>query len=92
MFDRKTVTYNEHGDPAVELFEHEEREYSLDEEGRIADSPTRENVSRSEARFRYDYDPQGNWVSKAVEGRPWRKPSREVCGSKGQRAKNHGTW
>jgi YD repeat-containing protein len=27
------------------------------------------NVSRSEARFRYDYDGQGNCVSKTVEGR-----------------------
>ncbi len=43
---------------------------TIDEEGRIADSPTRANVSRSEARFRYDYDSQGNWVSKTVEGRP----------------------
>jgi YD repeat-containing protein len=69
-FDRKTVTYNEHGDPLVEVHEHEERDYAIDEEGRIADSPTQANVSRSEARFRYDYDAQGNWVSKTVEGRP----------------------
>ena len=69
-FDRKTVTYNEHGDPLVEVDEHEERDYAIDEEGRIADSPTRANARRSEARFRYDYDPQGNWVSKTVEGRP----------------------
>src|SRR5580658_9236545 len=68
--DRKTVTYNEHGDPLVEVFEHELREYGMDEAGRISDSPTRTNVSRSESRFRYDYDSQGNWVSKTVEGRP----------------------
>jgi YD repeat-containing protein len=69
-FDRKTVTYNKHGDPIVEVYEHEERDCAIDEEGRITGSPTRENVSRSEARFRYDYDSQGNWVSKTVEGRP----------------------
>jgi YD repeat-containing protein len=68
--DRKTVTYNEHGDPLVQVFEHEEREYGMDEEGRIADSPTRTNVSRSETRLRYDYDGHGNWISKTVEGRP----------------------
>jgi hypothetical protein len=68
--DRKTIAYNEHRDPLVEVNEHEEREYAIDEEGRIADSPTRANVIRSEARFRYEYDSQGNWVSKAVEGRP----------------------
>ena len=69
-FDRKTVTYNQHGDPLVEVSEHEGRGYAIDEEGRIADSPARAEGSRSEARFRYDYDSQGNWVSKAVEGRP----------------------
>lgn len=68
-FDRKTVTFNEHGDPLVEVHEHEEREFGIDEEGRIADTPSRENVSRSEARFRYEYDSQGNWLSKTVESR-----------------------
>jgi len=68
-FDRKTVTYNEHRDPPVEVNHHEEREYAIDEERRIADSPTRVNLSRSEARFRYDHDSRGNWVSKTVAGR-----------------------
>lgn len=67
--DRKTVTYNEHGDPLEELHESEEREYGIDEEGRIVDNPSQAHASRSEARFRYEYDPQGNWVSKTVEGR-----------------------
>ena len=57
-FDRKTVSYNEYGDPLVEVCEHEEREYTIDEEGRMSDKPTQANVSRSEARFRYDYDSQ----------------------------------
>jgi hypothetical protein len=69
-FDKKTITYNEFGDPLVEVYEHEERDYAIDEEGRIADSPTRENLSRSETRFRYNYDSQRNWVSKTVETRP----------------------
>ncbi|HYZ87105.1 MAG TPA: hypothetical protein VE621_22000 [Bryobacteraceae bacterium] len=72
-FNKKTVTYNEYGDPAVSFFENETRDYAIDDEGRIADSPTRQDVSRSEARFRYDYDSQGNWVSKTVEGRPTRE-------------------
>jgi YD repeat-containing protein len=50
--DRKTVTYNEYGDPLVEVHEHEQRECAIDEAGRIVESPTPENVSRSEARFR----------------------------------------
>lgn len=66
-FDRKTVTYNEHNDPIIEVYEHEEREYAIDEEGRLADTPAHTNASRSEAHFRYDYDSQGNWVSKIIE-------------------------
>jgi hypothetical protein len=68
-FDRKMVIFNEYGDSLVEVYEHEEREFGIDEEGRIADHPSRENVSRSEARFRYEYDSQGNWLSKTVESR-----------------------
>jgi YD repeat-containing protein len=68
-FDRKTVTYNEHDDPVTEIGEHQERECAIDDEGRIAQSPARETVSRSETRFHYEYDSQGNWVSKTVEGR-----------------------
>jgi len=67
--DRKTVTFNEYGDPLAEVYEQEERDYGIDEEGRITASPSRENVSRSQARFRYEYDAQGNWLSKTVESR-----------------------
>jgi len=67
--DSKTVTYNEHGDPILEVDDHEGREFAIDDEGQATDSPTRESVSRSETRFRYDYDSQGNWVSKTIEGR-----------------------
>jgi hypothetical protein len=63
------MAYNEHGDKIQELCEHEGRDYGIDDEGRLSDSPTRESVSRSEARFHYDYDSRGNWVSKRVESR-----------------------
>jgi hypothetical protein len=65
----KTMTYNEHGDQIGEVNEHEGRDYNLDEEGRISDSPTQEIATRSEVRFHYDYDTRGNWVMKTVESR-----------------------
>ena len=41
----------------------------MDDEGRLSDAPASESVSRSEARFRYDYDMFGNWVMKTIESR-----------------------
>jgi YD repeat-containing protein len=67
--DRKTVAYNDHGDQIEEIFEHDQREYGMDDEGRLSDAPTSESVSRSEARFRYEYDAFGNWVMKTIESR-----------------------
>lgn len=67
--NRKTMAYNEHGDPLEEIYEHETRDYGIDDEGRLTDGPTRKSVSRSEARFRYDYDSLANWVRKTVESR-----------------------
>lgn len=67
--NRKTVVYNDHGDQTEEVFEHETREYGMDEQGRLSDSPTKESARRSEARFRYNYDTSGNWVEKVIEGR-----------------------
>jgi hypothetical protein len=67
--NRKIMAYNDHGDRVEEVFEHDEREYSLDDEGRLSDAPSRESVSRSEARFRYDYDTHGNWVMMTIESR-----------------------
>ena len=66
---RKTVAYNDHGDQIEEVFEHETREYGMDEQGRLSERPTKETVRRSEARFRYNYDTHGNWVEKVIEGR-----------------------
>jgi hypothetical protein len=57
-------------DPIEENFEQESRDYNIDDEGRLSDSPTKESVSRSEARFHYEYDALSNWVNKAVESRP----------------------
>jgi len=67
--DHKTVSYNKNGDPAEEAFVHEEREYGIDHLGEPSETPTRERVSRSEARFRYEYDAHDNWVVKTVESR-----------------------
>ncbi len=64
--DRKTMAYNDRGDRAEEVSEHEQREFTLDEEGRLTAIPSKASVSRSEARFRYEYDAHGNWVMKTV--------------------------
>jgi YD repeat-containing protein len=66
---RTTMAYNDHGDRIEEISEDEHRDYSTDGEGRLSDSHTKESVSRSEARFHYDYDVRGNWIKKVVEGR-----------------------
>ena len=67
--ERKTVAYNDHGDPVEEVLEHDRREYAIDDEGRLSDTPTRAGVNRSQVRFRYDYDAHSNWVKKTVESR-----------------------
>jgi len=68
-FDKQTLTLNDFGDPIVQVYEHEERDYGIDEEGRFSERPTREHASRTEARFQYEYDSHGNWISKKVENR-----------------------
>ncbi len=67
--DRKVITYNGHGDPESEQHFHASRDFALDDEGRLSDQPTRENISRSEARFTYVYDEAGNWVQLTIVGR-----------------------
>jgi YD repeat-containing protein len=67
--ERKTVAYNDHDDPVEEVLEHDRREYGIDNEGRLSDTPTRSSVGRSQARFRYDYDTHSNWIRKTVECR-----------------------
>jgi YD repeat-containing protein len=61
--------YNEHGDEVAENDEGQFRTYGLDEEGQILPVPGSEGTSRSEARFHYEYDAHGNWITKRVESR-----------------------
>jgi YD repeat-containing protein len=63
----QTMVCNDLGDQIAEISEHEEREYGIDDNGQLTDAPTKESVNRWEARFRYDYDANGNWVLKTGE-------------------------
>jgi hypothetical protein len=65
----KAMVYNRYGDQIAEVSEHEAREYGINDNGQLSDAPIKESVNRSEARFRYDYDANGNWVLKTVEAR-----------------------
>jgi len=67
--DRKTTAYDDYGEPIQENFEHESREYGIDDEGRFSSNPTKETMNHREARFHYDYDAHRNWVRKVVESR-----------------------
>lgn len=67
--ERTTRSFNEHGDEAEQVSEEHSREYQPDEDGEAASVVGSERASRSETRFRYQYDERGNWVSKSVEGR-----------------------
>ena len=67
--DVKRTAYNEWGDPIEETHEREEREFGVDDQGRLSDTPIKERLIRSEARIRYEYDAHGNWVRKTVESR-----------------------
>ncbi len=67
--DSKTMNYNDHGERIEEISEHHQRDYDVDEQGRLLDSLTFESASRSEARFHYDYDVRGNWTRMVVEAR-----------------------
>lgn len=64
----KTAACNHNGDQIEDVFERQERDFGIDDEGRPSNAPTRESVSRSRARFHYDYDAHGNWV-RTVESR-----------------------
>ena len=66
---RKTITYNEEGDPSVEVSYDQGREHESDEEGRVSSVTDRDTVPESESRFRYQYDLHGNWVEKIAESR-----------------------
>jgi len=68
--DVRSTTYNAHGDPILEILVSEGRELGQSEDGELSIRPGSESVNRSESRFRYEYDAQGNWVLKIVEGIP----------------------
>jgi YD repeat-containing protein len=65
----KTMICNDRGDVILETVESEDREFAMDDDGQFAPAPTTEKNRWSEARFSYQYDAKGNWVSKTVENR-----------------------
>lgn len=65
----KTMVYNEYGDQIAEIVQNEARDYGIDDKGQLTEAPTKVSMNRSEARFRYDYDANRNWVLKTVEVR-----------------------
>ena len=67
--ERQTFDYNERGDQVREVRESRECEGSLDDRGRLVENPASVTSHRSETRFQYDYDHEGNWIKKRVEGR-----------------------
>jgi hypothetical protein len=67
--DSKTMTYNDYGDQTEEISVYEQSDWRIDDQGQRSDSTNRASVSRSEARFHYDYDVHGNWVKKVVDVR-----------------------
>ncbi len=66
--DWTTMAYNDHGDQSSEISEHDQREFTIADDGRLLESPAALTISRSEARFQYDYDAR-NWIKKVVEAR-----------------------
>lgn len=70
VFGRQTVTYNEQGDESGSVSEFEDPgKASIDDQGQITVSAPQKPVSRTEARFAYDYDVHGNWIKKVVQAR-----------------------
>ena len=67
---RITTEYNEFGDPVRQSTEQSSLgEVALTELGHIESSRKKRTEERSEARFTYDYDAHGNWLTKTVEVR-----------------------
>ena len=66
--ERKTMTYNQHGDVSEEKSTHDSREIAIDDEGHVVE-PNESPSSRartSEARYSYRYDEHGNWTERAI--------------------------
>ena len=66
--DRKTVTYNEHGDPSQESWYCEHKGSSIDEDGHLVEQvePSNTRPVGSEVRFTYTYDEQSNWTERVT--------------------------
>ena len=70
MLDQIRIrAYNDYGDEVTETDEDHGRNYGLDEIGQLLPVPGSERTSRCEARFHYEYDQYGNWITKTVESR-----------------------
>jgi len=67
--NRRTMAYNDHDDKIEEVSEDVHRPCTIEDDGRLTENPEGATVHRSEARFRYEYDAHGNWLTKVVEGR-----------------------
>jgi hypothetical protein len=67
--ERKTMVYNDYGDLIEESWWEKQLEYRIDDLGRLLENPTEHRESRSETRYRYDYDARGNWVTRISESR-----------------------
>lgn len=66
-FDRETLAYNDHGDLITTISESSHTEYAFGEEGTLTPKPDSTRSHRSETQFRYQYDPNGNWIEKISE-------------------------
>src|SRR5262245_29433566 len=65
--DREISAYNEHDDVISKISESSHSEYDFGEDGGLTPKPDSTRSNRSEAQFRYQYDPLGNWIEKIVE-------------------------
>jgi hypothetical protein len=63
----ETFAYNGHGDLSGTISESSHAEYEFGEEGTLTPKPDSTRSHRSEAQFRYQYDPHGNWIEKIAE-------------------------
>ncbi len=66
-FERETFAYNEFGDVISRVSESSHAEYSFEEEGELIPKPNSTRSQRFETQFRYEYDPNGNWIEKIAE-------------------------
>ena len=67
--ERITMFHNDRGDLIRQIMEAQDRDFGMDDDGQVSPAPSAERSRWSENRFSYEYDPQGNWVSKTSEGR-----------------------